>query len=226
MRPNASARRRLPLLSRAAAALALTAVVAACAAPENGSDDAMAGGDGAEVTRESATACWLRDGVTPAEARERPSPFAEVEIAMDGETATFCYSRPSARDREVMGGLVPFGEIWRLGANEASQLHLPFAAEVGGEPVEAGSYSVYAVPGEEEWEFFLSSSYQRWGIPVDESVRAAEVASFTLPAEATGEMVETFTATWEEHGEGMGHLVLEWENTRVEMPIHQVDMGM
>jgi len=224
MTPTAPAPRRF--LPRAAASLALATLVAACAAPDNGNDAAMAEGEAAEMTADRSTACWLRDGVTVAEAQERPSPFAQVNIALGDETATFCYSRPSARDRAVMGSLVPFGQVWRVGANEATQLHLPFDAEVGGEPVPAGSYSLYAVPGEEEWEFFLSMVYQRWGVPVDDATRDAEVASFTRTAAETDGMVETFTVTWEEHGEGMGHLVLEWENTRVEIPIHHADMEM
>lgn len=215
---------RLPL-GTLLSALALAGLTAACAAPENGGDDTMASDDASAATAAETSACWLRGGTTVAEAQERPSPLGQVSVTVGGESATFCYGRPSANDREVMGGLVPFGSIWRLGANETTQLHLPFAATVGGVEVEAGSYSLYAIPGEEEWEFFLNTNVERWGIPVDATVRETEVGSFTRPTAATGEMVETFTATWESHGEMMGHLVLEWENTRVEIPVHHGDMG-
>lgn len=227
MTPVSSPRDPRPVrLISATAGLALVALLAACAAPEGGGDDAMADGDGTAMSAEAGTVCWLRGETTAAEAMERASPFAEVEMEIGDETATFCYHRPSARDREVLGNLIPLGSIWRLGANEAAQLHLPFDAEVGGQAVDAGVYSIYSMAGEEEWEFFLNSNYQRWGIPVDASVRATEVASFTRPVAETDGMVETFTATWEEHGEGMGHLVLEWENTRVEVPIHHAGMEM
>lgn len=171
------------------------------------------------------SACWLRGETTPEAAAERPSPLGVTAIEMAGQAAQICYSRPSADGREIMGALVPMGEIWRTGANEATQLHLPFDAQIGGADVPAGVYSVYTIPGENEWEFFLSSEYQRWGIPVSETVRAAEVASFSRPVTHMDETVETFTIRWDSHGGMMGHLVFEWENTRVEVPIHHGDMS-
>jgi hypothetical protein len=119
-----------------------------------------------------------------------------------------------------MGELVPFGSPWRMGANEATGLHLPFAAEIGGVDLEPGSYSLYAVPGETEWEIVINGNAERWGIPINEEVMAQNVGSITRPVSVTESMVETLTYTWETHGEGMGHIVLEWENTRVEIPMH------
>jgi len=179
----------------------------------------------ADLSAQDPSACWLRGETTAEEAAQRPSPLAAVAIEMHGQTAQVCYSRPSANDREIFGALVPFGEIWRTGANEATQLHLPFKAQVGGVDVEPGVYSLYTIPGENEWEFFLSSSYQRWGIPVTDEVRAAEVAAFKRPVTHMDEAVETFTIRYESHGGMMGHLVFEWENTRVEVPVHHGDMA-
>ena len=156
---------------------------------------------------------------------ERASPLGVVAVEMGEATAQVCYNRPSARERTVMGELVPFGEIWRTGANEATQLHLPFDAQIGGVAVPAGIYSLYTIPGETEWQFFLSSEYQRWGIPVTDAVRDAEVAQVTRPVAETDGMVETFTISWNAHGAMMGHLVFEWGNTRVELPIHLGDMS-
>ncbi|MDT8342679.1 MAG: DUF2911 domain-containing protein, partial [Longimicrobiales bacterium] len=165
--------------------------------------------------------CWLREGSTAEDAANRASPMAAVDIPLGDETARLCYSRPSARGRTIMGELVPFGQIWRTGANEATELHLPVAVTVGGAALEPGRYALYSVPGESEWEFVLSSNTGYWGNRVDASVRDAEVASFTRPARAIEEMVETFTIRWDAHGPEMGHLVLEWEHTRVEIPIHR-----
>ena len=173
---------------------------------------------------QNAEACWLR-GATPAEAAERPSPLGVVAIPLGGQEATLCYGRPSANGRTVMGELVPFDQPWRTGANEATALHIPFAATVGGVEVEPGSYSLYTVPGETEWQVMLSRAVERWGIPINAGVREQEVGTFTRPAAATDAMVETLTFRWDAHGEGMGHLVMEWENTRVEIPIHMAGMG-
>lgn len=167
--------------------------------------------------------CYLARGDMD-QAAQRPSPLGATTISMGDRTATVCYGRPSANGRTVMGELVPFGQAWRLGANEATAIHLPFAAEVGGIELEPGSYSLYAVPGPEEWTIFLNSSYERWGVPINDEVRATEVGSFSRPAEAMDGMVEQLTLSWDGHGPDMGHLVVEWEHTRVEIPVHMKGM--
>ena len=123
-----------------------------------------------------------------------------------------------------MGALVPFGSPWRMGANEATAIHLPVAARIGEVEVEAGSYSLWAVPGADAWEIHVNGNVERWGIPINDEVQGADVGSFTVTPGATDEMVETMTFSWESHGEGMGALVLAWENTRVEIPVHPAGM--
>ncbi len=167
--------------------------------------------------------CFLR-GATPQEAAQRASPLGVVAITFGEQTAQLCYSRPSANDRVVMGELVPFGTPWRTGANEATAIHLPFAAEIGGVAVEPGSYSIYASPGADEWTFSINSNFQRWGIPISGEVRTTEVGSFTRAPKVNEEMVETFTIYWQSHGATMGHLVFDWEHTRIEVPIHMAGM--
>lgn len=162
--------------------------------------------------------CYLARG-DKAAAAQRPSPLGETVITVNGQEGKVCYGRPFAKGRAVMGELVPFGAPWRLGANEATALHLPFAAEVGGVDLEPGSYSLYAIPGPQEWEIFLNRNYERWGIPIDGGVMEADIASFTRPVQRLDEPVEQLTFRWESHGQDMGHLVMEWENTRVDIPI-------
>jgi hypothetical protein len=164
-------------------------------------------------------ACWLRGETTEAEAMERQSPLGQADIELGGHVGRICYGRPSARGRVVEGGLIPFGEPWRIGANEATALHLPFPARVGGIDLEAGSYSLYAVAGEFEWEFFLNSNAERWGIPIDDGVISQNVGSFTgLPRTLT-EPVEQFTINWQTQGGDNGHMVLEWGTTRIEIEV-------
>jgi hypothetical protein len=208
-------------LSRLALAATLVAT-AACGTAESADspaeEAAMAETAVAEAAPAQDLACFLR--ASPEEAAQRPSPLGEVEIAIGDQSALLCYGRPSARERTVMGELVPYGSPWRSGANEATAIHLPFAAEIGGVAVEAGSYSIYTIPGESEWEVVINGSVERWGIPISDEVRAEDVGSFTVTPSETAEMVETLTYTWEAHGEGMGHIVMQWENTRVEIPVH------
>ena len=143
----------------------------------------------------------------------RSSPLQEVRFEYEGGEGLLCYGAPSARDREIMGGLVPFGAPWRGGANEPTTFHLSAATTLGGIPLEAGSYSLYVIPGESEWEFFVNSNFERWGIPINDDVRSTELGSFTADAGTTEEMVETLVY---EHMEG--HFMLSWENTHIHIP--------
>lgn len=164
--------------------------------------------------------CFVRGGDAAATAT-RPSPLGAVSFTVGGQEAKLCYGRPSANGRKVFGELVPFGAPWRLGANEATAVHLPIAGDIGGVKVEPGVYSIYVVPGETEWEVFVNKSWERWGTPINEAVKADDVGSFKRPVAPTATMVEQLTFTWSPHGADQGHLVMEWENTKVEIPIHK-----
>jgi hypothetical protein len=166
--------------------------------------------------------CFIRGDAQATQ--QRPSPLAAVSFTVGGEAGKLCYGRPSAKGRKVMGELVPFRAPWRLGANEATSLHLRFAADVGGVKLEPGVYAIYAVPGEKEWEFFINKNWERWGIPINDAVKATDVGSFKAPVTATSGMVEQLTFTWGAHGADQGHLVFEWENTKVEIPVHKAGM--
>jgi hypothetical protein len=199
--------------------------LAACAPAEQG--DAPAGSMAAAVPESMAAAmpssgamsCFLR-GATMEEAAARPSPLGQTTFTLNGQEGLLCYGRPSANGRVVMGELVPYGTPWRLGANEATVIHLPVAGTIGGVAVQPGSYSLYAVPGTTEWTFHVNTQVERWGIPINADVMAGDVGTFTRPVAATPSMVEQLTMTWASHGEGMGHIVIDWENTRVEVPVH------
>ena len=208
-------------------ALGARAVRAACGpgadseAEEPAAAVAESGMSAAETAHE--VSCWLRGETTVAEAMERPSPLGQTEIDLGGHLGKLCYGRPSAKGRVVEGGLIPFGEAWRVGANEATALHLPFPTRVGGIELQPGSYSLYAIAGEFEWEFVLNSNAERWGIPIDEGVQAQNIGTFTgLPRTLT-EPVEQLTINWHTHGGDNGHLVLEWGTTRIEIEVSMLD---
>jgi len=197
----------------------LFSILAACtSAGENASTDTTATAAAPTVSSMDAPSCWLQDG-TAADAAARPSPLGEVRFSLGSQEGLLCYGRPSAKGRTVMGALVPYGEPWRLGANEATTLHLPFAADVGGVNVEPGSYSLYAVPGETEWEFFINRQTQRWGIPINAEVMGANVSSFKRPVSASNAPVEQFTFRWEGTSDTAGQLVMEWATTQVAIPV-------
>jgi hypothetical protein len=150
---------------------------------------------------------------------QRASPLDSVQLAVDGATMKVCYGRPSARGREIMGGLVPFGQPWRLGANEPTRLYLPFAATVAGVRVEPGTYSLYVVPGKASWEVHVNQAVARWGIPIDSAVEAQDVGTGTAAVEPLAQPVEQLTMHLVA-GSPI-ELVVEWEKTRVRIPIQK-----
>lgn len=200
-----------------AAMLVLAGVGAACAPAER---EAVADSPTVAATAGAAAACFVRGGTT-ADAAARPSPLSDVRFSLGGQEALLCYSRPSANGRTVMGGLVPYGEPWRLGANEATSLHLPFNATVGGVAVDAGTYSMYAVPGQSEWEFVLNRQVERWGIPIDDAVMQGNAGSFKRPVASTSAPVEQLTFRWEGTSDTAGQLVMEWERAQLTIPVER-----
>lgn len=151
----------------------------------------------------------------------RASPYDSTLIVVGGQTAKICYGRPSARGRTMIGGdAVPYGELWRTGANEPTTLHLPFAASIAGLELQPGSYTLYTMPGLEQWVVILNRSTTQWGHEgrYTAAVRAQEVGRGTAPAARTGSHVETFTIR-SQPADGGASLILEWENTRVTIPV-------
>lgn len=215
-------KRHTTLLSTLFLALAVSAACSSGSAEEGtqGGEATARAAEGAAPGAQAGTpsdqelSCFLR-GATPEEAQGRPSPLRELRFTLaGGGEALLCYGAPSARGREIMGGLVPFDRPWRAGANEATAIHLTGAASIGGVEVQPGSYSLYTIPGEEEWQIFLNSNWQRWGIPINDAVRETEIGSVTVATQALDQPVESLTFRHED-----GAIVMEWENTRVSIPV-------
>jgi hypothetical protein len=151
----------------------------------------------------------------------RSSPLDSLTMAIDGGTVKVCYSRPSARGRTMIGGsAVPFGELWRTGANEPTMLHTTVPVTVAGIRMEPGSYSLYTVPGEGEWEVIVNRSITQWGHEsrYTDEVKAQEVGRGKVSSTRLDDHVEAFTIRGELQGDG-ATILLEWEHTRVAIPI-------
>ena len=154
----------------------------------------------------------------------RSSPYDSTAIVVGGKRALVCYGRPSARGRTMIGGeAVPYGKLWRTGANEPTTLHIPFAATIAGVKVDPGSYSIYTIPGEKEWHVVVNRSTSQWGHEgrYTPEVKAQEVGHGVVPASALKDPVEMFTIKSAPAQNG-ADLILEWEKTRVAIPIRSV----
>src|SRR2546429_482290 len=163
--------------------------------------------------------CWIRGSAD--KLAERPSPLDSIAGQIGAGTMKLCYSRPAARGRKVIGGLVPFDQPWRLGANEATSIQVPFAAEIAGVRVEPGTYTLYTIPGASKWQIVVNRGVQRWGVPIDNDVRAKDVGAGTVTPESLGAPVETLTLKFAPAAGNTTELVLEWEKTRVRIPIRR-----
>jgi hypothetical protein len=198
---------------------ALTALIACAPAPS-------ADGNGSSTADPSAPGQQVSVACTPSPnmpAAGRPSAYDSTTVTLGDSRAQVCYGRPSMRGRTIFGGLVPYDELWRTGANEPTIIHLPVAASIAGIEVEPGSYSLYTVPGRQEWTIIVNRSTSQWGIEsqYNAAIEAQEVARATVPSEQMGSAVETFQIRAEPSGANAADLVLEWENTRVRVPIQR-----
>jgi hypothetical protein len=147
----------------------------------------------------------------------RPSPPAKASCSMgDGATITVDYSSPHAKGRKIFGGLVPYGEVWRLGANEATTFVTTSAVTVGGTKVPAGSYTLFAVPNADKWSLVISKKTGEWGVPypgADSDFARVDMKASKLPS-----AVDTFTIAFDKTGSGCT-LRAEWETTRASVDI-------
>ncbi len=150
----------------------------------------------------------------------RASPYDSVATTVGEASVKVCYGRPSARGRTMIGGeAVPFGQLWRTGANEATILHTTGPIMVGGVPLPAGSYSIYTIPGEDSWQVFFSRSIDHWGLAITDEVRGQEVGSAEVTRQRPEQHVETFTIDFRNGDDERTHLVMEWEEFRISLPV-------
>src|SRR4029077_12991495 len=150
----------------------------------------------------------------------RPSPAAKASCSLaDGKSITVDFSSPRAKGRKIFGGLVPYGDVWRAGANEATTFVTTSDVMVGGSHVPAGKYTMFAIPNKEKWTLIISKKTGEWGIPypgADSDLVRVDMKASTLPA-----AVENFTIALDKAGSGCT-LKMEWETTRASVDISKM----
>ncbi len=121
------------------------------------------------------------------------------------------YGRPSMRGRKVFGGIVPFDQVWRLGANEATQLITDRDLTIGDTKVPAGTYSLWAVPGQNSWTLIVNSQHGQWGTDYDAAQDFARIPMTVSPLPSP---VEQFRISIEPSGSNGGTISMAWESTQ------------
>jgi hypothetical protein len=152
----------------------------------------------------------------------RKSPLDSLSFSVGSSRVKLCYGRPSARGRTMIGGeAVPFAKLWRTGANEPTMIHSTGPLVIAGIAVPAGSYSIYTVPDPKKWDVIVNRSITQWGREnfYTAEVKAQEVGHGTAASSTLPDPVETLTFRTEAGSKGTVNLLLEWEKTRVTIPI-------
>lgn len=154
----------------------------------------------------------------------RPSPLDSLSFSVAGGQANVkvCYGRPSARGRTMIGGdAVPYGQVWRTGANETTTIRATVPLTIAGIAVPAGTHAIYTIPGEQTWTVIVNRAWEQWGHERNytDSIMAMDVGRATVPVARLDTPVETFTIRADRTGEHAVTLVLEWEHTRVRIPV-------
>lgn len=143
-----------------------------------------------------------------------PSPFSKIEQKVGLTDVTIEYSRPSMRGRTIFGDLVPYGKIWRLGANANTKITFSTDATIGDTTLRAGSYAMYAIPNKKSWDIIFYSDTNNAGLPKkwDDSKVLAKVSSevYKMPVK-----IETFTITFDDLTSSSAVIGMLWEDVYV-----------
>ena len=147
----------------------------------------------------------------------QPSPAATITQRVGLTDIEIAYSRPSARGRKIFGGLVPYGELWRTGANASTKVGFSTDVKLDGHAVPAGTYALFTIPGEGEWVVILHKVAEQWGTyGYDE---AGELLRVKVKPAALSEPVETLRIGLDDLGQGSAVLGIAWERTSVSLRI-------
>ena len=145
-----------------------------------------------------------------------PSPTQTVQQEFGIANVQLIYSRPGMRGRKVFGDLVPFGKVWRTGANQATRVKFTDDVMIGGQPLKAGEYALYTIPNENEWDVIINKGSANWGTNYKQEDDILRVKAKTA---RLNDPVETFTMQFDNVKSNSADLKIMWEKTAVTIPI-------
>lgn len=149
---------------------------------------------------------------------KRPSPPANAECKFsDGKSVKVAYSSPRAKGRKIFGALVPYGQVWRTGANEATTFVNDTNLTIEGKDVPAGNYTLFTIPNEDKWTLIISKKTGEWGIPYPGA--QYDLARIDIKKQDLPSSVENFTITFQKADPKSCVMNLDWEKTRAYVDI-------
>lgn len=153
----------------------------------------------------------------PANQHPALSPAEQTSVTLNGKNITVYYCAPSARGRKVMGALVPYGKVWRTGANTSTTFKTDTDLMIGNQKVPAGTYTLYSVPSASEWKLIINKQVGQWGLTYNESQDLARIPMEKGPTPSSP--FETFKIYFDNTNGNQTQLHLAWENTDVYVPV-------
>jgi hypothetical protein len=147
----------------------------------------------------------------------KQSPTAEVEQEVGLTEVEVNYSRPGVKGRKIFGDLVPFGELWRTGANSATTIEFEDSLFIQETTVAPGTYALFTIPGEKEWTVILNENHEQGGTGDYDST--LDVVRFKVVPEVLNDTVETFTIDFQNLTMNTADLILKWETTAIRIQL-------
>ncbi|HYE72187.1 MAG TPA: DUF2911 domain-containing protein [Blastocatellia bacterium] len=144
--------------------------------------------------------------------QQQASPRGSAEVTVNGKKVSIDYGRPSMRGRKVYGGLVPYGQVWRTGANKATHLTTEADLMIGNLTVPKGTYTLFTIPSENGWKLIINKHTGQWGIPYKPEYEQEELGRVDMKVAKLNSPVEQFTISLNQ-ADGGGTMKMEWENT-------------
>jgi len=147
--------------------------------------------------------------LAPAQAPK--SPHETVATDLGGHKITITYGRPSVRGRKIMGGLVPYGQVWRTGADEATTFETDVDLDINGLKVPKGKYGLFTLPSAGDWTLIINKTAKQWG--AFNYKEADDLGRAKMQVSKSSSPVEQFTISLRPAGSNAVTLKMEWENT-------------
>lgn len=144
------------------------------------------------------------------------SPPAKAVVQLDGKNVTITYNAPSMRGRKIMGGLVPYGQVWRTGANPATTLKTDVPLKIGTATVPAGTYTLYTLPSQGTWKLIINKQTGQWGTIYHEN---QDLARVDMRKNALASPQEKMSISFENTQANGTELHVRWETTDVWVPV-------
>lgn len=154
---------------------------------------------------------------SPMDVAYLPDNFAHDRDPGQKAVVKVYYSQPQKKGREIFGFKVPYGKVWRTGANEAVEFKAYQDIEIGGKKLKAGTYSLFTIPGEKQWTVIINSDLDYWGAYSYNEDK--DVLRVTVDSKSLSEVVEAFSIRFEDQGGKKAVMRMAWDKTLVEVPL-------